>query len=333
MKGVGLNFGSRTLGHFEIPEPVKKSPDQVILRILEAGVCGTDRELSKFRFGIPPAGEEVLILGHEALGEVVEPGGGFSKGDLVVPLIRRACLPPCSSCARERRDLCLSGNYTERGIIRLHGYFTEYALDKAEDLIPVPQPVAGYAVLLEPLSVVEKAVEAGLAAHPGEPRKALVQGAGPIGLLIALVLLQRGFNVEVWSAEPPESPRAALVRRAGAAYSNGTPANADLIFEATGAAGPAREAFLRLNRLGVLVLIGTYKSPIEFPGVRVVGENQSVIGVVNAARKHFEQGIADLNNFDKSLLDAIVTRRNWSALAESILTTPSEAKIVHVAGA
>lgn len=332
MLGVGLDFGSRTLGRYEIPEPVRTAPSHVLLRVLEAGVCGTDRELSRFRFGVPPAGEEILILGHEALCEVVEPGGGLSKGDVVAPLIRRSCQPACRSCARGRRDLCLTGRYTERGIVGLHGYFTEFAVDDASDLLPVPRAVADFAVLLEPLSVVEKAVQAGLAAHPGEPKIALVQGAGPIGILTTLVLLQRGLQVTVWSAEPDDDPRARLLCEAGARYTAAAPPASDLVFEATGATAPAQLAFQRLNPLGVLVLIGACDFPIEFPGVRMVVANQTVLGVVNGARQHFEQGAADLMKIDKRFLSRMVARRKWSELPGSILSVPAEPKIVHVAG-
>lgn len=332
MRGIGLDFNSRSLGRFDIPDPSKTAPDQVLFRILEAGVCGTDRELSRFHFGVPPAGESILILGHEALGEVVEPGGGFETGDLVVPLIRRSCQPACSSCGRGRRDLCVTGNYIERGIVGLHGYFTAYAVDAASDLVRIPQSLADFAVLLEPLSVVEKAVEAALAAHPGRPQTALVQGAGPIGILTALVLLQRGLNVTIWSAEPDEDPRVKLIKSGGAAYSRGAPDPADLVFEATGSQTAAALAFRRLNTLGVLVLIGACDFPVEFPGVKMVVSNQTVLGVVNGARQHFEQGIADLNAIDKALLSGMVARRKWDAIPESILTTPAEPKVVHVAG-
>ena len=126
MRAVTLDYQTRRLHQRDVPEPTITSPTQVLFRVLEAGVCGTDRELANFRFGAPPKGEQFLILGHEALGEVIATGGAVTtlkSGDLVVPTVRRACAPACASCGRNRRDLCVTGNYTERGILLAHGYF------------------------------------------------------------------------------------------------------------------------------------------------------------------------------------------------------------------
>jgi threonine dehydrogenase-like Zn-dependent dehydrogenase len=330
MKGIGLDFEQRTLVEFELPEP-EPGPGEVLLRMVEAGVCGTDRELAHFRFGVPPGGETRLVLGHEGLGEVVEGAHGLAKGDLVVPMIRRSCAVRCRSCTRGRRDLCETGRYQERGIVALHGYFAPYAADPAEDLVRVPEGLADVAVLVEPMSVVEKAVETAFRLHPGEPRTALVQGAGPIGILTALVLSLRGMDVKVWSREEPSDPRVRLLRRAEIEYTRSEAGSADLVMEATGAPEAAGLAVSRLATLGVLVLIGACDFPIEFPGVRMVVDNLSVAGVVNGARVHFERALADLAACDRRVTGGLITRKAWRHLRDSIASESPEPKLVHVA--
>ena len=121
MRAVALDYETRSLNRLDLPEPEPPGPDEVLFRVLATGVCGTDRDLAEFRFGHPPPGERHLVLGHEALGQVVAAGSagsaGLKPGDWVAPMVRRACAPACMSCARGRRDLCLTGGYTERGII------------------------------------------------------------------------------------------------------------------------------------------------------------------------------------------------------------------------
>ena len=137
MRALLIDYDGRELRESDIAEPVLRASDEVLFRIIEVGVCGTDRELAAFRFGYGAPGDPFLVPGHEALGEVLQadPATGFAPGDLVVPTVRRACDPPCSSCRRGRRDLCITGGYSERGIFGAHGYFTERAVDKAEDLV------------------------------------------------------------------------------------------------------------------------------------------------------------------------------------------------------
>lgn len=326
MRAVGLHFDTRTLGEASLPEPVP-AHGEALFRVLEVGVCGTDRELARFRFGVPPPGEAFLTLGHEALGEVIEPAGALKKGDLVVPFNRRPCRPACISCGRGRRDLCVSGGYTERGISGVHGYFTAFAADDPVDLFAVPAEAADVAILLEPLSVVEKAIEAGLKSHPYQPMTAAVQGAGPIGILTALALLNRGLHVTMHSLEAPDDPRIAALRRAGIEY--GGDGKADLVFEATGSPVAAAAAFARLAPLGVLVFIGAISFQHTFPGERMVVENLTVTGVVNSARQHYQQALDDLMRFDRRLIGGLISRRGPDDYRESILGVPNVPKIVH----
>jgi len=336
MQAIGLDFDTRRPAEFLLAEPGPPGPGQVLLRVLEAGLCGTDRELADFRYGGPPPGERTLALGHEALAEVVEaaPETGLAPGTLVVPLVRRACLPICTACRLNRRDLCLSGRYTERGITGLHGYLRDWVVDEARDLVPVSPDLASVAVLTEPLSVVEKALDTAGRIHALTPRSALIFGAGPVGLLAALACGARGWATEVVSLEPPDHLQARLARLAGARYSHEMPAAAaDVVLECSGAPAAARLALDWLAPLGVLVLIGAADFDVRFPSLRTVMQNQTVTGVVNASPAHFAAAVADLARFDRRVLEAMIHRRarqDWrAALAGTGAKAPKSVLVLH----
>lgn len=333
MRSVTVNFEQRRLEGRDIAQPVRSRPTEVLFRVREVGICGTDRDLARFRLGQPPQDESYLVLGHEALGQVEEAdssNSGFSKGDWVVPTVRRAC-PGCPSCARGRRDLCLTGGYTERGIWRRHGYFTEYAVDEAEDLLRVPQTLIDCAILIEPMSVVEKAIERAFETHPGEPGLALVLGAGPIGILAALALRQRNIAVDVFSSEPREHPRVKLLEEAGVRYRERLDERkADLVIEAAGSAELTFRAIHVLAPLGVLVLLGAKNSSGDVPFLNLIIGNQSIVGSVNASPRAFELALQDLERIERPWLTSLIERQPFSAFPETILGPPSgAAKLVH----
>lgn len=338
MRSVALNFETRRLVRRQASEPSAIGPREVLFRVYQAGVCGTDRELARFRYGYPPAGESYLILGHEALGQVVETGseaGGLARGDWVVPMIRRACAPACASCARGRRDLCLTDGYLERGIFGAHGYFCDWAVDDAADLIKVPPELAGHAVLVEPMSVVEKAIDSALRVHIGEPATALVLGAGPIGVLAALALQLRGFTVALASMEARDHPRARLLERAGVRYfpvgGGPQPPAADIVIEAAGAPEAALAALNWLAPLGVAVVLGAPEAPAGLPLLDLINGNRALIGSVNAAPESFAAAVRDLARLDGELLDAMVRRTGFGDFEDSILGPPADAvKVVHI---
>jgi threonine dehydrogenase-like Zn-dependent dehydrogenase len=317
----------------DLPSPADLKPDEVIFRVSEIGVCGTDRELARFRFGAPPVGETRLILGHEALGQVRVAGSaveGLKPGDWVAPMIRRACSPPCRSCAAQRPDLCMTGRYGERGIMGLHGYFTSLAVDAAANLQRVPDALAAVGILAEPLSVVEKAIGSAMRAHPGEPRKALVIGAGPVGILAGLALQVRGIEVQLMSMEPSDHPRARLAREAGFRYiQNAVPEPADIVIEAAGSSDAARAMLDWLAPLGVGVLLGSGDFHARVPGTRFIVENLTLLGIVNAGPQHFRAAIEDLARIDRRLLEALIHRKSAASWRESLAAVPVEPKIVH----
>lgn len=333
MRAAGLDYEHKRVGSLAIPEPAPPGPGEVLFRVREVGICGTDRELASFAIGFPPEGESVLVLGHEALGEVVETGSEvreFRKGDWIVPSIRRSCSPPCASCAHGRRDLCLTGKALERGIFGLHGYMTEYAVDSAADLVRVPDPLVDVAVLIEPLSVVEKAVAKALRMHAGEPQRALVLGAGPIGLLAAMVLRLRGLEVAVHSIEPPDHPRARLARVAGLRYVERPEAgSADVIIEATGSAEAAFAGFGALAALGVYAILGSPNARGEMPFLDLLVKNQIVFGSVNAGPDALAAAVEDLPSLERAVLARMINRVGFERVAETV-SRPSGIKTVHV---
>ncbi|HEX8983990.1 MAG TPA: alcohol dehydrogenase catalytic domain-containing protein [Bryobacteraceae bacterium] len=335
MRAAGLDYETRRLAIRELPDPAPASGDRLLLRIQEVGVCATDRELAEFHFGYPPPGEQFLALGHEALAQVLEAGPevkSIAPGDWVAPMVRRPCQPACPVCARGRRDLCVTGRYVERGIFGLHGYFCDYAVDAESDLVRIPADRADVAVLLEPLSVVEKAIETALRIHEWEPRTGLVLGAGPIGMLAALVLQLRGLEVSAYSLEPPEHPRARLLERAGVRYLSGLQGvAADVVIEATGSPQATFAGFGALAPLGVYGLLGSPNATGEVPFLNLLRSNQTVFGSVNASPGAFLQAVEDLGRMPREVLAGMIRRESFGSLRDTLAgPSAAEAKIVHV---
>lgn len=331
MRALRLDFDDRRLAVGDHPEPTAPAPGEVRIRLVEGGVCGTDRGVAEFEFGTPPEGERTLILGHEAVGVVETAGAGLAAGQWVVPMVRRNCKTGCAMCARGRRDNCLTGEYVERGIFGLHGYLCEFAVDRAEDLVPVPEALADVAVLVEPASVIEKAWETALRLHPGEPRRVLVLGAGPIGILAAWCALSQGFEVTVLSREDEDSARAKLLRRFGAGYARTLDGlRADIIIEACGSAELAVASMRGLRRCGVLILLGARPAEVRLPCLDMIIGNHILAASVNASRAHFAMAVARLSGYDRRWLDPLLTRLPLEQAAAALASPPPDAvKVVH----
>jgi glucose 1-dehydrogenase len=332
VKAIALDYSARELVERDVPEPSLTGYRDVLFRVREVGVCGTDRDLAAFRLEFPPPGCDYLVLGHECVGEVLKSSGDdFAPGDVVVPIVRRPCPLPCQWCATGRRDMCSSGQYRERGIVGAHGYFTEVAVDSAADLVRIPSELVGVAVFVEPLSVVEKAIGNGLRLHPGAPESALVIGAGTVGLLAGMALHARGLDVTVLSLEPSTSDRARLVEEAGVAYRNDVEGSSfDIVIEA---AGPAEAALAGLRALapgGVLVVLGV-NDAVGIPMLQLILKNQVVVGSVNAAESDFRTAVDDLRRFPRGVLRRMISRERWSTHRSTLLGPLREApKVVHV---
>jgi threonine dehydrogenase-like Zn-dependent dehydrogenase len=286
----------------DIDEP---SGDGVLLRILEVGVCGTDREISEGLFGVAPDDEKQLVIGHESLAEVVRDGHGFSKGDLVCATVRRSC-GHCLACGEGSPDSCLTGDYSERGITRLDGFARELVIEDPDQLVRVPRSLGRLAVLAEPTSICTRGIRHALtigARQPWEPKRALVTGAGAVGLLSTMLLRLEGFDVWLASLEPSSAIADAL----GAHYvSTKTTELAelgpfDIVIEAAGSAQLMLDSLGLLGRSGVACLLGIDgrkgKSHIENTviGVDAVLENRVLLGSVNARRDDWVTGVEALD--------------------------------------
>jgi glucose 1-dehydrogenase len=294
---------------------VEPGEGDVLLRTLEVGVCGTDREISAGLFGIAPEGEETLVLGHEALAVVERDGHGFSRGELVTAMVRRSC-GRCVACEQGAPDSCLTGDYSERGITRLHGYARELVAEDPTQLIPIPRSLGRLGVLAEPTSICERALRHARAIggrQPWELERALVFGAGAIGLLTTYLLRLAG--VEVWTVSL--EPTSELVERSGARYlcSEGNDLSElggfDLVVEAAGNVHLMARGLGLLRRSGVACILGIDPHPerVDIDG-RVLGvdtilENRVLFGSVNAQRQDWVAAVADLDRARDRWQDAL----------------------------
>lgn len=339
MKAVAVFPRERDVRLIDTPEPVLSRPDHVKLRTLDVGVCGTDREICGFHYGFPPDGVDHLVIGHECVGEVVEVGSAvksFKKGDLAVLTVRRPCeRAECVSCAEDRQDFCYTGAFAERGIKQQHGFMTEFVVDRERYLIPVPVSLRDEAVLVEPLTIAEKALievwqvqqrlpwscpQAGKA-KPGHCHHAVILGAGPIGLLGAMAFANAGFSTFVYSREDEHSDKADLVRSFGATYisANVTPVEKlsdrigtiDVVYEATGASKLSFDVLKHVGPNAAFVFTGVpgLKGPTSIDADAImrnmVLKNQVLLGTVNAGRDAFEAAIRDLAEFKTRWPDAL----------------------------
>jgi threonine dehydrogenase-like Zn-dependent dehydrogenase len=324
-------------------EEPPESDGPVLVETLAVGICGTDIEILSGAYGWAPPGQQRLVLGHESLGRVLEApaGGDLAKGDLVVGIVRRPDPVPCANCAVLEWDFCRNGQYTERGIKEHHGYCSERYRITPDFVVKVDPSLGILGVLLEPTSVVAKAWEevdrVGSRAH-WDPKTVLITGAGPIGLLAALLGVQRGMQVHVID-QMASGVKPDLVHDLGATYHSGALADAcpnpDVIIECTGVASLVFDAISHVGNGGVVCLTGVSSGghTIEVDegalNRSMVLENVAVVGSVNANRRHYEAAAAALAKADRSWLDRVVSRRvpleRW---AEALTRDPDDVKVI-----
>jgi threonine dehydrogenase-like Zn-dependent dehydrogenase len=343
MKAIAVFPKTREVKLVDHPEPRIGRPTDVKIKILHIGVCGTDREIWDFKYGTPPPDSEYLITGHESFGQVVETGPSVTTvkaGDLVVPTVRRGCPENCIACAQMRQDFCYTGHFTERGIKGAHGYMAEYVVDDEKYMNRVPPELRDYAVLLEPLTIAEKALMQVYTIQsrlPWECRleqgganqtchNAMVLGAGPVGLLGAMALRLLNMDVHIVARDAGPNTKTTFADSIGAVYhatSQETPlqiagrmGNVDLIFEATGAAKASFDFMQILGTNGIFIFTGV---PAPMNDITldagalmrdIVLNNQVVLGTVNAPKLAFENGIRDLAEF----------QRKWPQALSSLIT-------------
>jgi len=308
----------------EMPEP-QPAEGELLVDAVAVGVCGTDREIAGAEYGWAPAGQDRLILGHESLGRVrtAPAGSEFAEGDLVVGVVRRPDPKPCGACARGQFDMCRNGEYTERGIKAIHGYASERWTVESAYAVKLPTELGFAGVLMEPTSVVAKAWEQvdkiGARAWY-DPKTALVTGAGPIGLLAALLGVQRGLDVHVLDIVD-DGPKPQAVAALGATYHSGPMdeltqhLRPDVIIEATGVPSLVIEAIRGTAEYGIVCLTGVSaagrKAAVDVGNANrlMVLENDVVVGSVNANLSHFQQAANVLARADNGWLNSLITRR------------------------
>ena len=339
MRAVGVFPEQQRIDLVEHPAPPAPGPDAVTLRMDAVGLCGTDREIAAFSYGQPPADCDYLVPGHESLGTVIDVGErveALRSGDAAVVMVRRPCDDPaCAACRADRADFCYTGRFSERGILGAHGFLTERVVEAARYVVPVPRRLADVGVLIEPLTIAEKAliqlydvqerlpwactVRPGKKAH--HCHRAVVLGAGPVGLLGAMRLCEAGFETYVYSKEPTDSEKAAVTRAVGGTYISAQDralaaftdelGQIDFVYEAAGAARIGFELLARLGTNGVFCFTGVpgRKAPIELDADtimrRLVLRNQVVFGTVNAGRPAYEAAVRSLDRFMRRWPDAV----------------------------
>ena len=342
MRAITLAPGEKeSLRLEEQPEP-PPSQGALLVRALAVGVCGTDRELVEGLYGAAPQGRERLVLGHESLGRVAGApvGSGFSIGDVVVGIVRHPDPVPCPNCALGEWDMCRNGLYTERGIKQADGFCAERWRSDPAFTVKV-SPVLGLAgVLLEPASVLAKAWEhierIGRRAR-WAPQRVLVTGAGPVGLMAAMMGVQRALEVHVVDHNKT-GRKPQLVEELGAKYhTKFPPLESDVVIECTGAPGVIVQAVSGSAPGGIVCLTGLggqrHAASLDVASLNqsMVLENRVVFGSVNANLRHYRQAAEALERAPRAWLDSIITRRvplsNWREAYEK---RPGDVKTVLV---
>ncbi len=311
---------------------------EVLLKVLKVGVCGTDRDIVSGFYGTPPDGERDLIIGHESLCRVEDFGedvSGLKQGELVVPTVRRNCTENCQNCSNGQSDMCLTGNYREHGIKRLHGFAREFATTDSGFVVGVDESLSEVGVLLEPLSIAEKGIEQAFVIQSQRmkwnPTDAIVLGAGAVGILATCILRIRGLEVRTVATRPLDSLKAKLVLQTGAEYVDAKETHlaslensCDLLIEATGNADVALQAQDLIRTAGIASYLGIYRDKILsedagriFTGL-VLG-NRVHFGSVNANKRYFGAGAEDL----------VKARLRWPGLLEAMITrrVPADAAL------
>jgi len=327
----------------DVPEPpVADGP--VLVRTIAIGVCGTDRDIVCGNYGWAPSGESRLVIGHESLGTVQEapPDCDVAAGDLVVGIVRHPDPVPCASCAVGEWDMCRNGRYTERGIKERHGFGSDYFRSEPGFLVKVDPALGEAGVLFEPTSVVAKAWDhterIGQRARSWDPKTLVVTGAGPVGLLAALMGAQRGLELHVLDHRDHHLKRD-MVRALGAVYHVDTLANLrfkpDVLMECSGAPGVVNDVLGNTAASGIACLVGVTEPGHDFAvdvgalNRSMVLDNATVFGTVNANKMHYQMAGEALRQADRRWLDMMITRRepaeHWT---RSLERRPDDIKVI-----
>jgi threonine dehydrogenase-like Zn-dependent dehydrogenase len=326
-------------------QELQPTRDSVLIRTLAVGICGTDREIVQGHYGTAVPGSEYLILGHESLGEVLEapPGTEFRRGDLVVGIVRHPDPEPCSACAVGEWDMCRNGGYTEHGIKERDGFCVETFISEPGFLVRVDRSARETGVLLEPASVVAKAWDhierIGQRTASWRAEKVLITGAGPIGLLAALLAQQRGCDLHVYDRDRGETKRGLVTQLGGQYHCDSLDAacalGADVIIECTGAAA-VMAGVIANNPAGAIVCLaglssGSHRMPYNFTQLNreMVLQNDVIFGTVNANSRHYQLAAAALSQADPDWLRRLISRRvPLSDWRRALQPQPDDIKVV-----
>jgi threonine dehydrogenase-like Zn-dependent dehydrogenase len=325
----------------DVPDP-PLSDGAVLVRGRLVGMCGTDAEIVNDGYGTIPAGADRLVLGHESLGEVIDapPETGLRPGDLVSGIVRRPDPEPCAACAAGQWDLCRNGRFVERGISGAPGYGSELWRVDGDYAIKIDPALGGLGVLLESTSVVAKAwaqvdrISAGL---PYAPEVAVITGAGPVGLLAAMLARQRGLDTWVLDIVTG-GPKPQLVAGLGATYSaaraSELPVRPDIVIECTGIGPVLADVFASVSPNATIALAGLSHHPhlttadVSSVNRQLVLGNQVIFGTVNAGRRHYHQAADALSRADPGWLASLITRQvpmdDW---ADALVKQPDDIKV------
>lgn len=334
MKAIVMMRGKPGVHVFDLPKPKLSQPDEVLVRVKEAGVDGTDYNMVKYSLQDMAEGRNEIVMGHEMVGVIEEVGRNVTSvvpGDMVVMTVRRGC-GICQPCLHNQSDMCMTGLYTERGIHKRDGFFTEFVVDQEQYIVEVPADLANIAVFTEPLSIAEKGIVQlrtiqsrfpWACEHPehgflspdwGGCKVALVLGAGPLGLMAAALLRLAEVHTFVADIVPEDSPKVHLVEQMGAHYVDargknpkeivdfccGSSGHLDIVFEASGAAATAVELVNYMSRSSIYIMTGIPREEllIQIDAAQfvrqIVRNNQVVVGSVNSNRSHFEAALKDI---------------------------------------
>jgi threonine dehydrogenase-like Zn-dependent dehydrogenase len=328
----------------DVPDPEPRA-GTLLVQALALGICGTDREIIGAEYGQAPPGDERLVLGHESLGRVLEApaGSGFAEGDLVAGVVRRPDPVPCPACAGGEWDMCRNGLYTERGIKQAHGYGSERWSVRPQFAVKVDPGLGLLGVLTEPASVLAKAWDhierIGARTRTWRARRALITGAGPVGLLGALMAAQRGLEVHVLD-RAETGPKPQLVKDLGGTYHTGdvtelADLRPDVTIECTGAEPVVAGVVQGAGADGIVCLTGISSGgrvlPFDMGGFnrRTVLGNDVIFGSVNANLAHYEAAAQALARADRGWLGRLISRRvPLSRWAEAFERRPDDVKVV-----
>lgn len=351
MLAVGVVRGKEGVHEFELPKPEIGQPDEVLVRVKQVGLDGTDFGIARYNLQDIAEGRDEMAMGHEMVGVVEAVGSvveSLAPGDAVTMTVRRGC-GICHPCLHNQSDMCMTGLYKERGIHKLDGYLTEYAVDQEQYIVKVPPETRELAVFTEPVSIAEKGIEQiriiqsrlpWTCPHPdhtfasddwGVCLNALVVGAGPLGLLATALLRLYEVNTFVADILPEDSRKAHLVKHMGADYIDSRnktarelvdscelSGNLNIVFEASGAADTALELLNHLSRSSIYVMTGIPRegSLMQIDAAQIVRQmvrnNQVLVGSVNSNRSHFEMALRDIGKIDfgfGGMLSEMVTHR------------------------